>query len=177
MLDDLRRDAARLELSYARRPPWSVLEALLLNNGFQAVVLYRIARWFRVRRVPLLPPLVARLNLFLTGVDINPAAEIGPGLIISHGVGLVVGGSVRLGSGALLLHGVTLGSASPGTVDRMPEIGDNAFIGAGAKLIGAIRVGDDVVVGPNAVVTVDVPAGSRVLCGAEVEIGPRAGGE
>ncbi len=175
MLDDLRRDAARLELSYSRRPPWSVLEALLFNNGFQAVVLYRIARWFRVRRIPLVPPLVARVNLFLTGVDINPAAEIGPGLIISHGVGLVVGGSVRVGSGALLLHGVTLGSSSPGTVGQMPVIGDNAFIGAGAKLIGGIRVGDDVVIGPNAVVTVDVPTNCKVLSSGGVEITPRAG--
>ena len=151
-----------------------MVEALLFNNGFQAVVLYRIARWLRVHRVPLLGPLVSRLNLFLTGVDLNPTAEIGPGLLISHGTGLVIGGAARIGEDALILHGVTVGSLSPSRVGTMPVIGDRAFLGAGAKIVGGVTLGDDVIVGPNAVVTEDVPDGSRVLSAAGVQVEPRA---
>lgn len=174
MLDDIRRDAARLHLSYpARSTARAVLEALLFNNGFQAVLLYRMARWFKVRRVPILGPALARLNLFLTGVDLHPAAEIGPGLLIAHGHGLVVGGGARIGADALLLHGVTVGSPSPGRVAQMPVIGDRVFLGAGAKVVGAVTVGDDVAVGPNAVILEDVPAGSRVLSAAGIRVTPR----
>jgi len=173
VLDNLRRDARRLSLSYSGSAARAVVEALLFNNGFQAVVLYRVARWFKVRRVPLLGPLVARLNLFVTGVDVNPSAEIGPGLLISHGTGLVVGGAAKIGEDALILHGVTVGSLSPSRVGEMPVIGDRAFLGAGAKIVGGVRVGDDVVVGPNAVVTEDVPDGSRVTSAAGVTVAPR----
>lgn len=174
MLDDLRRDAARLHLSYpGRSTARAVIEALLFNNGFQAVVLYRMARWFKARRIPILGPALARVNLFLTGVDLHPAAEIGPGLVIAHGHGLVVGGGARIGADALLLHGVTVGSPSPGRVAQMPVIGDRVFLGAGAKVIGGVTVGDDVTVGPNAVVLKDVPAGSRVLSAAGIQVTPR----
>jgi len=99
----------------------------------------------------------------VTGADISAAAEIGPGLRVSHGTGLVVGGHARIGRDALLLHGVTIGSPSEGRISEMPVLGDRVFVGAGAAIIGAITIGDDVVIGPNAVVTEDVPAGSRVL--------------
>lgn len=175
MPGDLRRDAARLHLSYpGKSTARAVVEALLFNNGFQAVVLYRLARWLKVRRVPLLPPAVARFNLFLTGVDLHPAAEIGSGLVIAHGHGLVVGGGARIGADALLLHGVTIGSPSPGRVAQMPTIGDRVFLGAGAKVVGGVTIGDDVAVGPNAVIVEDVPSGSRVLSGAGVRVTPRA---
>lgn len=173
MLDNLRRDAARLYLSYGRSNFRAVVEALLFNNGFQAVVLYRIARWFRVRGVPVLGPLVARLNLFLTGVDLHPAADVGPGLLIAHGQGLVIGGGARIGADALILHGVTVGSPSPGRVGEMPVIGDRVFLGAGSKVVGAVTIGDDVAVGPNAVILEDVPAGSRVMSAAGVSVTPR----
>lgn len=173
MLDNLRRDVARLSLSYSRSTFRTVVEAGLFNNGFQAVALYRVARWFKVRRIPLLGPMVARFSIFLTGVDVSPSAEIGPGLLISHGTGLVVGGAAKIGEDALILHGVTVGSLSPSRVEEMPVIGDRAFLGAGAKIVGGVRVGDDVVVGPNAVVVEDVPDGSRVTSAAGVTIAPR----
>ena len=178
MLADLRRDAARLHLSYpGKSTARAVVEALLFNNGFQAVVLYRLARWLKVRRIPLLPPAVARFNLFLTGVDLHPAAEIGPGLLVAHGHGLVVGGGARIGADALLLHGVTVGSRSPGRVTQMPRIGDRVFLGAGAKVVGGVTLGDDVAVGPNAVILEDVPAGSRVLSAGGIQVTPRAAKE
>ena len=136
-------------------------------------MLYRFGRWFKRRRIPFLGPAIARFGTFLTGVEISPSAEIGPGLRISHGVGIVVGGHVRIGAGAVLLHQVTLGSPSEGRVDEMPTLGDNVFIGAGSKLIGRIEIGDGVVIGPNCVVTRDIPAGSKVLPGGGIKVLPR----
>jgi serine O-acetyltransferase len=170
MLDNLREDTRRLKEIKSKGFPWYVIESLLFETGYQAVVLHRIAHWFKVRKVPVIGPLVARFNQFLTGVDIAPGAVIGPGLRISHGTGLVIGGYARIGRGALLLHGVTIGSPHPGRVERMPVIGDGVFIGAGAKVIGDITVGDSVFIGVNAIVARDVPSGSRVLCKSEIEI-------
>jgi len=177
VLDNLRADARRLHLSYGGSTARAVVEALLFNNGFQAVVLYRIARWFREHGVPVLGPLVARWSLFLTGVDLHPGADVGPGLVIAHGHGLVIGGGARIGRDALILHGVTVGSPSPGRVAQMPRIGDRVFLGAGAKVVGAVTLGDDVAVGPNAVIVTDVPAGSRVTVrGDQIEVTARGGG-
>ena len=122
----------------------------------------------------MLGPLVARINQFLTGVDIGPGAQIGPGLRIAHGNGIVIGGYARIGRNALLLHQVTIGAPSPDRVERMPEIGDDVFIGAGARIIGGIRVGDNVFIGVNAIVARDIPDNSRVLCSSAIEVSPQA---
>ena len=163
MLDNLKADTARLKIFKTKGAPWYVLESLLFENGYQAVVLYRIAHWFKSRRIPFFGPCFHRLAIALTGADISPGAEIGPGLLISHGVGLVIGGYARIGANALILHGVTVGSPSFGRVQEMPVIGDDVFLGAGAKIIGGVRVGDGAQIGVNAVVTRDVPADARVM--------------
>jgi serine O-acetyltransferase len=173
--DNLRRDARRLAGAYGKKYPWYLPEALLFDNGFQAVVFYRMASWCKHRRIPVLGPLLSRLGLLVTGADLSPRARIGPGLRISHGTGLVVGGWATIGSGALLLHGVTVGSPSEGRIDQMPTVGDNVFLGAGATLIGAITVGDDVVVGPHAVVLRDLPDGARVRAPEPVIAAPDGG--
>ncbi len=162
---NLARDAARLRTD--GQPPGvaRVLGALCFDNGFQAVVCYRLARWFKVHGVPFFGPFLSRLGLFLTGVEISPAAEIGPGLRISHGTGTVIGGFAKIGADAVILHQVTLGSPSEARVEEMPVLGDGVFLGAGAKLIGAIRIGDGAMIGVNAVVTRDVPAGGKVRAG------------
>ncbi len=172
MLDRVRQDTRRLCALKRRSLPWSFFESLLFENGYQAVLLYRAASWFKRRRVPLLPPLVSRLGLLVTGVDIAPGADIGPGLIIAHGSGLVIGDRVRIGPDAILLHQVTIGAPDRERVDQMPEIGRNVYIGAGARVIGGICLGDDVVVGANTVLTQDVPSGARVVSTAEVRILP-----
>lgn len=174
MFDNLRRDTARLREIKTKPFPWYVIESLLFENGFQAVVCYRLARWFRERGIPFFGPLFARWGLFLTGADISPLAEIGPGLRIAHGHGLVIGGFARIGTDALLLHGVTLGSPHPAKVEAMPTVGDRVFIGAGAKLIGPIAIGNDVFIGANAIVARDIPDRSRVLSSAGLIVQPRA---
>jgi serine O-acetyltransferase len=170
MLDNLRSDTRRLRLTKARGFPWYVIESLLFENGYQAVVLYRIASWFKHRGVPFLGPFFARLSLFLTGADIAPGARIGPGLLICHGVGLVIGNRVRIGADAILLQQVTIGAPSVKRIAQMPEIGDRIFVAAGARLIGGIRIGDDVFIGANCVVTTDIPGGSKVTSTATLSI-------
>jgi serine O-acetyltransferase len=173
VLDNLREDTRRLREIKTKGFPWYVIESLLFENGYQAVVLHRMAHWFKSRGIPVLGPAIARYNQFLTGVEIGPGAVIGPGLRISHGNGIVIGGYARIGRNALLLHQVTIGSPHPGTVEKMPVIGDNVFIGAGAKVIGEITVGDDVFIGVNAIVARDIPSGSRVLCTSGIEVSAR----
>jgi len=172
MLDNLREDTRRLLLIKSKPFPWYVFESLLFETGYQAVVLHRLAHWFKRRGVPVLGPAIARFNQFLTGVDIGPAAQIGPGLMIVHGQGIVVGGWARIGRNAILLHQVTIGSPDPSHREAMPAIGDDVFIGAGAKLIGAITVGNGAFIGVNAVVTQDVPAGARVVVRGGVDVTP-----
>ena len=173
MFDNLREDTRRLRAIKSKPFPWYVLESLLLETGYQAVVLHRCAHWFKRHGVPVLGPAIARLNQFLTGVEIGAAAEIGPGLMIVHGEGIVVGGYARIGRDATLLHQVTIGGPAPDRREAMPVIGDEVFIGAGAKVIGAIHVGDRSFIGVNAVVAQDVPADSRVVVRGGVEVAPR----
>ena len=172
-MKNLAADARKLQDKGDRSLAFYVIEAILFDNGFQAVVLHRIAACLKRWGIPVLPAWVARYNIFSTGVDINPSAEIGPGLRISHGVGIVIGGSASLGSDAIVLHQVTVGSPSQGRVAEMPVIGDRVFLSAGCKLIGKITIGDDVAIGPNAVVTQDIPSGTRVRSTATIELLPR----
>lgn len=170
----LAADTRRLRSIKSKGFPWYVIESLLFETGYQAVVLHRLASFWKRHRIPVLGPATARLNHFLTGVDIAPGAEIGPGLMISHGTGIVVGNATRIGANALLMHGATLGAPTTERIGEMPTVGDNAVIGAGAKVIGAVTVGDDVLIGVNAVVTRDVPSGMTVLPTGEIR--PRSSG-
>ncbi len=163
MFDNLRRDTRRLREIKTKPFPWYVLESLLFEAGYQAVVLHRIAHWFKRHRVPALGPAVARWNQFVTGVDISPAARIGPGLRIAHGTGIVVGNGVVIGSDCLLMQNVTLGAPTTARIADMPVLGDRVTLGAGAAVIGRIRIGDDAFVGAHALVVEDVAAGAKVL--------------
>ena len=173
MFDNLRHDTRRLREIKTKPFPWYVLESLAFENGYQAVVLHRMAHVFKRRGIPFFGPFLHRLSLFLTGVDIAPGAEIGPGLRISHGHGIVIGNGVRLGARCLLMQGVTLGAPTQARIDEMPAVGDDVLIGAGACLIGKIHVGDNVLIGVNVVVTQDVPDNCKVLPPAEARIVPR----
>ncbi len=170
MFDNLAADTRRLRDIKPRSAPWYVIESLLFETGYQAVVLHRLAHWFKARRIPVLGPLVARWNQFLTGVDIAPAARIGPGLRIAHGTGLVIGNGVVIGRDCLLMQNVTLGAPTTAKIDQMPVLGDNVTVGAGAAIIGRVTIGDGAFIGAHVLVTIDVPAGSRVLARPALDI-------
>jgi serine O-acetyltransferase len=145
------------------RGPIAFLEALSYA-GFWALLSYRIAHLLRALGIPLLPRFLQALARFATGVDIHPGARIGAGLFIDHGMGTVIGETAEVGKGVTLLHQVTLGSrggAAKGK--RHPTIGDGAFVGAGAKILGPVRVGAESKIGANAVVLSDVPARSTAV--------------
>jgi len=175
MWKNLRADTRRLREIKSKPAPWYVLESLLFENGYQAVVLHRLAHWFKAHGIPVLGPAIARYNLFLTGVDIAPAARIGPGLRISHGTGIVVGNAVEIGSGCLLMQGVTLGAPTLARIGEMPQLGDRVTLGAQACVIGPVTIGDDVFLGAHVLVTSDIPARSRVTARVELEIRSREG--
>ncbi len=167
------QDYAAIAAHHKRRALKFLLELLLFDNGFQAVVLYRVAARAKRMRLPGVAPLVARLNVLLTGVDINPRAQIGPGLMISHGVGLVIGGDVVVGERVLLHHGVTLGAPTVGRIDQCPRIGSDVTVGAGSAILGAIEVGDGSFVGAGVVLTESVQAGSLVTVQQTLDVRTR----
>jgi serine O-acetyltransferase len=100
---------------------------------------------------------------FFSGIEIHPGAKIGRRLVIDHGSGVVIGETAEIGDDVLMYHGVTLGGKTLDTVKRHPTVGNRVILGAGAKLIGNITIGDDCRVGANAVVTKDMPAGSTAI--------------
>ncbi|OYV36398.1 MAG: hypothetical protein B7Z81_07430 [Acidocella sp. 20-61-6] len=103
------------------------------------------------------------MGRFLTGIEIHPAAKLGRRLIIDHGLGVVIGETAEIGDDVYIYHQVTLGGTSSEHGKRHPTVGDNVIIGAGAKVLGAINIGDGARIGANAVVVAPVPAGTTVV--------------
>lgn len=141
----------------------SALEILLAWPGVQAILTFRLAHRLYRRRVPLLPYLVSWISRSLTGVEIHPGAEIGEGIFIDHGSGVVIGETAEIGRNVTLYQGVTLGGTGFQSGKRHPTVGDNVTIGSGAKLLGPLTVGANAKIGANTVVVEDVPANSTVV--------------
>ncbi len=155
----LARDFRRLRQVKGRGFWVTLLDALLLDSGFQALLAYRLSHTLLSWHIPVLPAVCRRWAIGACGVDILPRAEIGAGCIIAHGVGLVVGGYTVIGEDCTLLHGVTLGEARFDELDY-PRVGDRVTISAGALVLGGVTVGDDATIAAGAVVVADVPAGA-----------------
>ena len=160
----VRSDLARFTETFERRrQPFSrskvLFESFTFKAGFQAVVLYRIAHWCHERGWTYPAWFFCRLNLALTGADIEFNAEIGPGMFISHPVGIVIGRGTRIGSGVTIFQGVTCGARSwrPEAITRFPTIGDNCYLFAQATVLGPIRIGNECIVGAHALVIQDLP--------------------
>lgn len=155
----------------------SSFEIWLLYSGMHAIWWHRFAHWLWRHRMRFLGRLVSQSARFLTGVEIHPGATIGKRFVIDHGMGIVIGETAELGDDVLLYHGVTLGvTVARDRVKRHPTLGDRVTVGAGAKILGPIEIGDDSSVGANAVVTKSAPAGS-VLVGIPARPVPRGGAE
>ena len=141
----------------------SSLEVVINYAGLHAVWGYRIAHALWTRRFKLAGRIISQIVRFFTGVEIHPGAQIGPGFFIDHGMGVVIGETAEVGRDVTLYHGVTLGGVSLEKGKRHPTIGDNVVIGAGAKVLGNIRIGDNSRIGANAVVVKSAPANSVVV--------------
>lgn len=141
----------------------SMLEILLLYPGLHALIVYRIAHRLWLWGIPIIPRWFSQLARFFTGVEIHPGATIGKNLFIDHGMGVVVGETAVIGDNVLLYQGVTLGGTGKETGKRHPTIGNHVVVGAGAKVLGNITVGDSSYIGANAVVIKDVPPNSTVV--------------
>lgn len=156
--------AQDLQAVFERDPAaTSRLEVFLTYSGFHALLAYRLSHWLLSRHIPFFPRLISQLARWLTGVEIHPGATIGAGFFIDHGMGVVIGETAEIGNDVTLFQGVTLGGTGKERGKRHPTLGNHVVVGAGAKVLGGIRIGDNVKVGANAVVLRSVPANSTVV--------------
>ena len=161
MFAALRRDIRTvLERDPAAR---SVVEVLLCYPGVHALAFHRIAHRLWHAGFTTLARGVSHIGRFLTGIEIHPAARIGPGLFIDHGMGVVIGETAEIGENVTLLQGVTLGGTSLRKEKRHPTLGNNVVVGAGAKVLGAFTIGDNSRIGAGSVVVREVPPNCVVV--------------
>jgi serine O-acetyltransferase len=160
---EVREDlAAALERDPAARSVGRV-EMLLTYRGVQALLAHRVSHALYAAGVPLLPRWLSYATTAMTGVEIHPAARIGRGLFIDHGVGVVIGETAELGDDVTIYQGVTLGGTGFARGKRHPTLGDQVMVGAGAALLGPIVIGERSKIGANSVVIHDVPPNSTVV--------------
>lgn len=141
----------------------SNLEIALLYSGYHAVLAYRIAHILHVRGYSVAARLISQTAKFFTGIEIHPAAKIGSGLFIDHGTGVVIGETAEIGDNCTLYQGVTLGGTGKDLGKRHPTLGNNVMVGAGAKILGPFKVGDNAKIAANAVVLSEVPSDSTAV--------------
>ena len=130
----------------------SVFEIALLYPGPKAIFFHRIAHNFYQLKLFFIARFFCELSRFLTGIEIHPGAKVGRRLVIDHGMGVVIGETAEIGDDCIIFHGVTLGGSKFDHIKRHPTVGNRVLIGAGAKILGPITLGDDCRVGANSVV-------------------------
>jgi len=160
---ELRRDVSAAHERDPAARGVSSLEVLASWPGVHALLSHRVAHVLRDAGVPLVPRAIALATRSLTGIEIHPAARVGEGLFIDHGMGVVIGETAEIGENVTLYQGVTLGGTGFATGKRHPTVQDNVTIGSGAKLLGPITIGHGAKVGANSVVIHDVPPNSTVV--------------
>ncbi len=163
VVKELRRDVAAARDRDPAARGVGPAEIVATWPGIQALLSHRVAHALHESGLPLLPRTMSMLTRTLTGIEIHPAAQIGKGLFIDHGTGVVVGETAKIGDDVTLYQGVTLGGTGFATGKRHPTVEDNVTIGSGAKLLGPITVGHGAKIGANTVVITDVPPNSTVV--------------
>lgn len=135
----------------------NTLEIILTYSGLHAVAAYRVSHYFYQRRLYLTARVISQLARHFTGIEIHPGAKIGKGLFIDHGMGVVIGETAEIGDNCLIYQGVTLGGTGKDRGKRHPTLGDNVMVGAGARVLGPFKVGNNVKIAANAVVLEAIP--------------------
>jgi len=155
----------------------SVVEIFFCYPGFHAILMHRLAHRLYRMGVPLVPRVLSQVSRFFTGIEIHPGATIGRRFFIDHGSGVVIGETTEIGDDVLLYQGVTLGGTGNERGKRHPTLGNKVVVGTGAKVLGNIRIGDNVKVGAGSVVVHNVPDNSTVVGvpGRVVRIRPEGG--
>ena len=153
----------QIELIKSRDPSINnSLEAMLCPT-FKALLYYKISHYFYIKKHFLIARYISEKAKRKTGIEIHPGATIGKGLFIDHGTGVVIGETAIIGNNVTLFHGVTLGGSGKEKGKRHPTIGNNVFIGSGAKILGNIIIGDNVKIGANAVILKNVPSNVTIV--------------
>lgn len=127
------------------------LEVLLLYQGIHAMIFHRIAHWFYRHKMYFIARLISQISRFLTLIEIHPGAQMGHGILIDHGAGVVIGETTIVGDNCTIYQGVTLGGVGTQKGKRHPTLGSNVTVGAGAKILGSFEVGDNCTIAANAV--------------------------
>lgn len=161
MFTHFREDLACVfERDPAARTTWEVLTCY---PGFHALTLHRLSHWLWGHGLRWLARAVSHFTRWVTGIEIHPGATVGRRVFIDHGMGVVIGETAEIGDGCTLYHGVTLGGTSWNKGKRHPTLMPGVVIGAGAKVLGPITIGERAKIGSNAVVVRDVPAGATAV--------------
>lgn len=141
----------------------SIVEAIILYPGFHAIVCHRIAHFCYRKKLFFTARLISQVARHITGIEIHPGAQIGRKLFIDHGMGIVIGETTTIGDNCTIYHNSTLGGTGKDKNKRHPDLGDNVMVGAGAKVLGPIKIGNNVKIGANSVVLKDVPNNTTVV--------------
>lgn len=142
----------------------SKVELFLLYPSIHAMIMYRISHFFYTKKRFFIARLISQLARFFTHIEIHPGAQIGEGILIDHGSGVVIGETAIIGDRVTIYQGATIGATgNEKTFKRHPTIGNDVFIGSGAKILGPVEIGDNVKVGANSVVLTDVPSNSTAV--------------
>jgi serine O-acetyltransferase len=141
----------------------SILEIALLYPGPKAILFNRVAHWLYNSQFHFCARFVSEVGRWLTGIEIHPGAKIGQRLVIDHGMGVVIGETAEIGDDCIIFHGVTLGGVKFDLTKRHPTVGNRVLIGAGAKVLGPIHIGDNARIGANAVITRSVNPGETAV--------------
>lgn len=161
LLRELKRD---VDVVFERDPAaTNLIEVLLTYPGLHAREIHRVSHALWRLGVPVIPRVISHWGRFLTAIEIHPGAQIGSGFFIDHGSGVVIGETSVIGDNVHLYQGVTLGGTSTQKTKRHPTLSDNVVVGAGAKLIGAIDIGENVKIGAGSVVVTSVPSNATVV--------------
>ena len=141
----------------------NILEVIILYPGFHILVFHKLSHFLYIHKIFFLARLNSQIGRFFTGIEIHPGAQIGRRFFIDHGMGIVIGETATIGNDCTMYHNATLGGTGKDKLKRHPDIGNNVMIGAGAKILGPIKIGNNVKIGANSTVLKNIPDDVTVI--------------